>query len=42
MGIRFLGQPFPGAEQIGEVIGSALADEQNSRAWFVTSTIRAW
>lgn len=37
MAIRFLGQPFPDAGQIGEVIGSALEEQANDAAWFITA-----
>jgi hypothetical protein len=37
MGIEFLGQPFPGGEQIGGVVGSALEDDAHTGAWFVTA-----
>lgn len=37
MGFRFLGQPFPGEDQIGGVVGAALRDEASTRAWFATA-----
>lgn len=37
MSFRFVGQPFPGADQIGLVLASVLSNEHMDRAWFATA-----
>lgn len=37
MGFRFIGQPFPGAEQVGVLLRDVLADEAYDSAWFATA-----